>query len=485
MTRSRSIVRHARRILLLTACCALAACGTDGGGGGQVAGIEGTGIVSGFGSVYVDGIEFATDDATIIVNGNQANEDALRVGDRVAVVGTIDDDGDARAERIVFARTLEGPIDAITTDGENGTLEALGQTVRFDGDTTFVNTPAGELEAGDLIAVSGFFIPSRGVDATSIEQGPMFTPSTTLEIDGRIDAVDGTQFTVGTQTVDFSNARVAPNRDALAPGVFVEALGTRATQAGTPLMADRVDVVDLNTTDEGRRMFVEAEIRDYDSTSAFVAGGWRIDASDAERIGNASTPLAPGVQISVRGRYENDRVKAETLEVEPPPAITLQGQIDAIDRDAQRITLLGRGVALPEDTRYWVADANEPTDRRLRIDNLSTHETVRVYAYADGAEAIARRLERVRDSAAMDAIVAGPLAQVERSGAGAQLVVAGVTAQTIDSTTTYYDAGGQELTAEAFFARATPGTRVKLVGPQNAGGINVVREARLQSALDR
>ena len=46
-----------------------------------------SGTIDGFGSIFVNGIEYETDDAEIVVNGQAADESALRLGMVVDVSG--------------------------------------------------------------------------------------------------------------------------------------------------------------------------------------------------------------------------------------------------------------------------------------------------------------------------------------------------------------------------------------------------------------
>ena len=72
----------------------LAACSS----GSDVAGIGGSGITSsgtitGFGSVYVNGVKFETSSSTFTIDDNPGIEDLLAVGMRVTVKGTLNADG--------------------------------------------------------------------------------------------------------------------------------------------------------------------------------------------------------------------------------------------------------------------------------------------------------------------------------------------------------------------------------------------------------
>ena len=453
--------------------------GSDDAGGGRQAGIEGTGIVSGFGSVYIDGTEFDTDAATIRFVGEDVPVSRLSVGDRVAVTGTLDRDGNARAERIVFQRTLDGPIERIETDGERGTLVALEQTVHFDGDTVFVNTPAAELAVGDLIAVSGFTQSANRVQAESIRQSETgFVPNdSTLEIEGRVDRIDGTQLAVGDQTIDFANAEVRPAGATLNTNSRIEAFGTRGASRSDALIASRINITSLNTAPAGRQMLVGAAIDDYSSASDFVAGNWRIDASGAQRLDDGTTALAPGVVVSVRGVFENNRVKARTLRVEPRSNAMLEARIESTDADS--LTLLGRTIGVSADTGY--IDNSATGDRTLRLDTLAPGDPVRVQAYVDGDDntATARSIERVSADQADAAAIAGAVTSTARSGTGATLVVAGVSARLDDATTSYQDANGDAVAAQTFYNAVDAGARVRLTGPQNGDRISIVRRARI------
>ncbi len=100
-------------VLLMTV---LINCGGGGGGSSNVAslgeesggGIGGTGLTSsgtitGFGSIFVNGVEFETDSAEILLDGNTAADTALRLGMVVLVTGTLNEDGvTGTADRVEF-----------------------------------------------------------------------------------------------------------------------------------------------------------------------------------------------------------------------------------------------------------------------------------------------------------------------------------------------------------------------------------------------
>ena len=67
-------------------------------GGRDVAGIGGSGYTSsgtitGFGSIYVNGVKFDTSSSTISIDDSPGIEDDLAIGMRVTVNGTLNADG--------------------------------------------------------------------------------------------------------------------------------------------------------------------------------------------------------------------------------------------------------------------------------------------------------------------------------------------------------------------------------------------------------
>src|SRR5262245_53190057 len=130
-------------LLAISLSALLSGC-SDGGGGGSsttpattstpsattTAAVVSTGPITRFGSVVLNGIEFETTQAEIRVEDQIVREDDLRLGMRVTVEGVRDNNGVARATRVVFRKNVEGLIDRL--DDVNNTLVVLGQTVLVD-----------------------------------------------------------------------------------------------------------------------------------------------------------------------------------------------------------------------------------------------------------------------------------------------------------------------------------------------------------------
>src|SRR5262245_1957765 len=235
---------HITRAALVALLLAITAC--SGGSGNSLAGIEGTGFaqgtITGFGSIFVNGIEFSTAGASISIDGRNATESELRVGQVVSIAGRINDDGrTGTATTVVADDQLEGPVQSIDTAA--GTFVAMGRTVHVDGGTSFDSGLTGlvDLHVGDVVEVSGFLDAANEIRATRIERK---APGGEFEITGTITSVDTANkiFNIGDLAVDYSGATLN-DLPGGTPAVsqLVEVKGSGYTAAGV-LLSTRVEL---------------------------------------------------------------------------------------------------------------------------------------------------------------------------------------------------------------------------------------------------
>jgi hypothetical protein len=145
-----------------------------GGTGAQAApprtadrGIGGTGIVgvvTGFGSICVNGLEVALDDRSRIdIDSTPASAGALRAGQVVALHAA--DDPELSAESVSVRHAVIGPVQSVSDDA----LTVAGQVVV----TRSVTWPhPAPLKPGDWVAVSGLPRPDGRISGTRIDPAP-------------------------------------------------------------------------------------------------------------------------------------------------------------------------------------------------------------------------------------------------------------------------------------------------------------------------
>jgi len=227
--------------LAITSITGLTACGGGSGDSDSTNSSTGTsgstitsGVVTGFGSIFVDGVEFETDSSSFSLDdGDDGTEDqdGLAVGMVVTVTGTVNADGvTGTAEHIEFDDELEGIVNAsnVGADG-TGTMTIMGQTVVISTTTIFESdvvgiTGADLVVAGNVVEVSGFSSGDGTVYATRIEVKLAAHSGEEIEVKGIITNLTGTTFDLGGLTVDFSTAMFDDNipDSTLSEGLYIE-----------------------------------------------------------------------------------------------------------------------------------------------------------------------------------------------------------------------------------------------------------------------
>jgi Domain of unknown function (DUF5666) len=184
-------------------------------------GIGGTGIVgviTGFGSVFVNGLEVAyTPSTPLTVDGVAETDAAPRVG-QVATIVANDDHG-LHAVSIDLRHEVSGPVTSVSTDG--GTFVVAGQRVAIDSGTDGLQT----VHPGDWVAVSGLREPDGVIAASRIDQrmpGTVLVRGTAMLVPG--GPIPGGPGPGGWRIGDLSVQ--PPNGASVAPGTDIMVRGT-------------------------------------------------------------------------------------------------------------------------------------------------------------------------------------------------------------------------------------------------------------------
>ncbi len=244
---------------LLFVLVAVAACGS---GGIESAGSKSTisvGKITGFGSVYVNGVKFVTTGATVIKDGITLGvmqdepevQDYLRKGMIVIVEGSVNSSGNRGvAESIEFKDILEGPIQSI--DPVARTMVVLGQTVIVDGQTYFDDfSGLDALSVGNIVEVSGFADSDGNIHATyiSFKARSFIVGSMEIELKGIISNLnnDTKTFNLGSLIVNFSTAVIKDVPGGiLSDGLYVEIKSIEGFNSNGELIASKVEAEDHN-----------------------------------------------------------------------------------------------------------------------------------------------------------------------------------------------------------------------------------------------
>jgi hypothetical protein len=456
---ARGLVAFASAMLLL--CVAtLTACG--GGGASTptppapVAGTNGIngggfarGAITGFGSIFVNGVEFSTSSATIRVEDSVASESQLKVGQIVVVKGTIASDGrTGTATTVTFDDALEGPIQSI--DLATSRFVVLGQTVRVTGATVFDDSSAAgglaALAVGNFVEVSGDADSAGVIVASRVERR---TAAGEAEITGRISGLDvaNRRFSLGQLVVDYAGATIA--NGTLANDACVEAKG--AVNASNVLVASRVEVKACGETGAANdRAEVEAIITRFASATDFDIGTQKVTTTASTTFVNGTAgDLRLDVKVEAEGTLNAAGVLTATkIEIKPETSARLVGLVDAVTTASGTLTMFGVTITTNATTSF--EDKSSAQVRSFRLADVRTGDYLEVRGFrgATANSMTATRVERRNVDSRRE--IQGPTSNVARP----DLAVLGIAATTTGSTE-YRDTADAAITADAFFAAAT------------------------------
>jgi len=392
--------RVTKSLIAATIGLVVASCGA---GGGQTAGIDRGGIVSGpvtgYGSIWVNGERYATDAATIFVNGAEADESDLAVG-QVVVLDSLISGTSLSAERIVYESNLKGPIQSV--DAFAGTFMALGQQVIIDTSTSFgpgiVPVDITGLAPNDIVEVSGLVDTAGRIRATRIEKED--APDE-VQLTGVVSAlVNGISFNIGAQVVDYSNATMI---DGFSPaGIIVNGDRVRVIGSGFINSGELPAIIAttvanrglLAVTDDGEDGDIEGLITDFSSPSSFRLAGFSVLTNgQTEYSGGTEIDLDNDIRIEAEGRFDPTGILvADKIEFREEGESRIEATVDSKDAANNTVTVFGIKVATTPLTR--IEDKRDEI-RPFGIGNLEPGDFLKVEGSWDGAKVVATRLERL------------------------------------------------------------------------------------------
>jgi hypothetical protein len=474
----------------------VASCG-GGGGGDGFAGIDrlgvSTGTVTGFGSIFVNGVEWETDGATITVDDDPGAESDLRVGQVVTVRGELNSAGTVgTADSVEFDNSLEGPVASI--DLPAGTFVVLGQTVVTSAETQFDDSipdrqPDGrrtldDLAEDDVVEVSGYRDAAGAVRATrvAIRGGA----SIEYEVKGVVSGLNTgtTTFAIGTLQVNYAGATLEDfGSDTLSNGDFVEVEGT---VAGNLLTASKVELEDDLGGDDGDEGELEGFITSFTSAASFEVNGVPVTTNSGTGYeGGTSANLGLNVKVEVEGEFNASgvlvadkvefRIGGEDADVE------VAGSVDTVNVGAGTFTIEGLDVVIRTDgaTRFEDDSDDDEGDGSFNLAELMAGDYVEVRGAEDAStgaanDVIAIRIER--DDADDEVVLQGPI----QAEAEPELTILGVTVAT--DFAQFRDEDGDTISEAAFFGAVGIGDVVKArAAPDNVvGNVMIADEVEIE-----
>ena len=463
--------------LAATLAALIVACGGSGSSGNMnLTPVLATGTITGFGSIYVNGVHFQTSSATIRKNGQTVAESQLAVGEVARVKGEKNDtDGTGVADSIDVDESVVGPIAAIDTT--NSVVTVLGQTVKINTGTSFSMDvqPASlaGLKVGDVIRVSGLIDSSGNIVASRIERTGA---SAELQVLGTVASLDMTAhtFKINALVVNYSSANLTGFASGQpSDGDLVEVQGTMFDATTMTLTATHVARQQSEQEEAGSdEMEREGLITRFASATDFDVAGKPVTTSSSTVYRNGTAAdLALNAKVEVEGTLNSSNVLvASVVTFQHNGRIELESTATAVDATAGTLTVLGVQVTVTSTTRF--EDKSSTEMEKFNLSNIMVGDTVEVRGFespAGSGKVVATRIER--QPASTTVTVNGPFT----AGTSPDFTVLGITIDA--SSATIKGLGDMTLSLADFFTQAV-GHSVEVSGTLS-GSIVTASEIRI------
>ncbi len=445
-----------RKSIVLAVFGALAVAGCGGGSSSSTgsttgAGVKHTGVITGFGSVFVNGVEYETGNSSVTLDGVASKDSNLKIGMVVTVDGSVNSDGlHGTATSINYADELEGIVSAATIAADGtGTLTVMGQTVTVDAATVFESKVAliatiRDVAAGNIVEISGYSAGTGSILATRVEvKKAALEADDEIEVKGVIASLDTTlqTFMLGALMVHYDKAKV---EHTLADGLYVEVKSNTAPTADNMLMATKVEVegdgkkgVDGKSGDEFELEGVVSSVNS--AKTEFVLNGQTVlvDSGTEFKNGSADT-IAVDTKLEVEGALNADgKLVADEIKFRHESNIEIKAGLDAVDATAGTVTVLGQTVIVNSLTimidKQEVCTTSMPqtcsivTVHDFSLSKLAVDDMVKLHIAVEGSKLVATKLERDDHVASTKGVkLEGPVTAISGT---TQVTIAGITVE--------------------------------------------------------
>lgn len=367
----------------------LAGCGSDDEE--PVSHVTSSGVISGFGSVYVNGVRYTTKDSYIIANGRKSDEAALKVGMKVVVAAQKSSNDGSNALEVTYLADVIGAIDAI--DLGDSSLTILGQTYLITKATKLDNVLFTELTVGTFVELSAFENEYGNFMVSYLEIKEQQAEQQLTGTISKINKVNKT-FTIGQLLVNYVDADVTGllNAGSLVlikskfPAIDNEFVADEVTAQGLILFIDGTlelagIVEDMDKEEESTIIKLSGRKYALTDSSDFTQG----DDEDLQ-IGSQVSLIATVIeQESTTSIYPINSIRVELAN-----EISLEGIVESITNDS--FTIFSQVFSVDSYTQY--EDDSEQELRNFNFSDIAIGDRLALDAYEVNGLLISRKIQR-------------------------------------------------------------------------------------------
>jgi len=491
---------------------ALTACSSGGDGStadgtlGGTTGVTSSGVITGFGSVYVNGVHYETehariisadDDSVVLENPSNAQLQAvLGVGQVITVRGSRSDDSNGVANTIRFDDELVGKIDSVAT--ADGSFVVLGQTVSVTPDTiiddSIIEAARGTeipndvrfgdlpetldqlLSAGLLVGVSGF--PSQnGLEATRIEdvsnQVGVGGGQLDDEVKGFVSNLVPGQFNINGLTVFYDDSDLDSEdfgSQSLAEGDFVEVHGNALS--ATMIDATRIELEDDFVDDDFNSGEIEIEgvIKEVRPDAQGTGGVIVINGLEV-RV-NDVTAFSEGLRVEFKGVLQSDgSIVITRLKDESEDTIRIEDEVNSVVGNSI-ITRLGLPITPSDRSRLEDDTINDDDNLSISqfLSNVANGDRIEARGFPLNGDTAWTRIE-IEDDNDQDCRLRGPVANITGTSADFTFEILTVVINVSNvSNNNFEGPNGQSIGRDAFFNQLSEGDVVQATSDKAGSG---------------
>ena len=441
-------------IAFVTACSGGGGGGDDSASSGSSGSLSSTGTITGFSSVFVNGVRYDTTNAMIIRGEQQVLESDLNLGMKVTVQASSDNS----ASRVEFEEDVEGPVDV---NNNSGTLSVMGQTVITDAQTVFDNGGLATLTPGTVAEVSGFRNANDDIIATFIENKGNGATLNDYEVIGNVRNLNtaAMTFQIDDLTVNYSAADV----NDLANGVPVEGQLVEVKDMNKAYVPNSFVLSATKVESQapfggganlGARVEIESIVTQVISPNMFVINGLTVFTNaNTQFLFGTADQIQVGTRLEVEGTINSSgtlvatKVKFEDNDARIIGAVAAKG--------ANTLTMLANnGVVVTVTPQTELED--DTSNNAFTFADIQVNDYLEIRGFIGANSAfIATELER--DDPDQDARVRGPVTAFD--AVAGTVTVLGLTLNT-NAQTEYEGLNDQVITASTFFNSLTAGLTV-------------------------
>jgi len=350
-----------------------------------------SGVVSGFGSVYVNGLRYTTNDSSFIGNGTESSEEALKVGMKVIIKANQSVDNDPTALEVKYIADAIGEIKDI--DLAANSLTILGQTYFINDATKFDGVTFNELRIDDFAELSAFEYEKGSFVVSYLTANDNTTEHQLLGTVSKLKKYDET-FYIGSLLVNYADADI---QGTLYDGSTVS-IKSDLPPILNELSADEVSVQGLVLV-IGGTLTVAGFVEDINKVEAGTVieldGRNYLLTDDSDFSQGDKDDLRVGDQVSlivtvIDSELESPYYPITNIRVELENEISLKGIVESVSDTS--FTLFGQEFSVDEFTQY--EDDSVQALRYFNFSDIAIGDKLAIDAYEVDGVLISRNIER-------------------------------------------------------------------------------------------